>query len=191
MSNANFTKVDSLAGQLSDLNVADARVDELTAHTINADLTYSSSGWEHHTIVGFVPGPFVGAAAAHNLNTTQGTAQAVSLLAGDLLVLPLGAVVLGAYVDNNGTTIAGPASFGIGWNPALAVTATNIATALLLATANVGGAVGFVGTALASAGAALAASLAANMVVSVTPSALVSAGDLRVTVEFLLRNTTP
>ena len=155
MANPNFSKVVHLAGQLSDLNVADGVASNLEVNNLT-----SQNGWLNAqsvvggsvvsgllspngyflTVTGYTPSTFVGAAAgsAVFLNNAPGQGPAGAATDSQLLLLPNGATVVAANAVDGGTAVVGPATLDLGTNTfslAPAVSA-NIFTAVATADLN-------------------------------------------------------
>jgi len=140
MSNVNFTKVGSLAGQFSNLNVSDASVSgSLEAN----EVTLNNSGYVRRTVVGYAPTSFATSAASgtvHNLLNGPGLTAATVATDSRLVSLPPLAVATNVVFDNNGTTVAsaGAPVFDI-TVAAFGNTGPNLVAAAALATVNTPG----------------------------------------------------
>jgi hypothetical protein len=190
MSNANFRKVEHMAGPLSEMVVADAEISNLNAN-VSSSVTTSLAGGAltQATVVGYAPTGWIGAAANHNLNKQPGLPQATALTDPQLVVLPFGAVVTNVIANDNGVLNTGAANVSVGTAPTLA-TATNNAllTAALVGSLVTGAAAG-TNLAFGTAGSILSVATgpAGNVLVAL-PDAAVTAGDLCVIVEYVVQN---
>lgn len=199
MANASFTKVESLAGSLTDLHVADGRIANLETTTLTLENLVEPNAFPGlgtlYTVIGYAPTSFstLASSGVVYLNNASGQAAATAVTDSQLLVLPTGAKVLSAVVTNNGTSVTntGASTYDVStevW-PAVAG-GGNVAAAMTLATVNTGGAVGPVAaTALGTSGVAFAPLAAAAANTGLTVQVNVgdnTAGDLAVTVKYLL-----
>jgi hypothetical protein len=112
------------------------------------------------------------------------------------LRVPYGALILRAVVTNNGTAITGATSFQIGFAAASGTTANNLLNVALVADVNAGLVLNPVAVDFGSAGVEdgnllLVAtedsgSNPVDAFVTVDPAAAITAGDLRVLIEYML-----
>ena len=112
--NASFLgNIQNLAGQLSNLNVADAEasnltVDNLTANnTVLGPMSTTNQGWETSTLVAFAPNTFGTATVGTVLNLMNRPRQTPATGAGDdrLVTLPIGTIMKRVQAGNNGVGI--------------------------------------------------------------------------------------
>ena len=148
-----FTRVENIAGQLTNLNASVASVGSLTVGgAMSAGSAVLTGTNQSSTVVGYAPASFATGAISsiHNLMTAPGLGAATVVTDPNLLHLPAGAVVDRVVVTNNGTTVVGGTSFTVGTKSSVLAgaltntTTTNAVVAMLLATVNAatGGAVG-------------------------------------------------
>lgn len=201
--NNNFTKVENLAGTLTTLNVSDAKVSSLDVQgrasvgLLDQRNALPGSGVLHQ-VIGYAPVGFATAAlnSIQFLNVQPNSPAATAVTSSQLLLLPVGARVVSAMVTNNGVAItnSGSSTYDISsevWSAVPAVSG-NIATAMPLATVNLGGNVGSASTAtaLGSSGTANNATLVAAVAnTGVNVQTLVGSnltGDLAVLLSYLL-----
>lgn len=146
--NQNFTVVDSLAGQLAKINVADSNI----ANLIASDVTFqncmitggakSLNGLKVHQISGYAPASLA-ASSSYFVNKAYGAASAGAASSSNtsVLVLPAGARVVGALLED--PTIDASVACGTqALTGAVASSNTNIADASASAAVNVGAIVG-------------------------------------------------
>ena len=191
MSNANFRKVENIAGPLSELVASDAKLSNAEVADLEAGNASIASqvfapvssptgtALVQKQLVGYSPVPFTGAAPV-SLNLAPGQPWVISGATGGLALLPVGAIVLDVVASNNGTVIVGPASFDVG-SAALNTTSATLFTTILLATVNAGGAA-HNATALGSAG---LTSTVVDGFLSADPATAPTSGDMRVVVQYL------
>ena len=194
--NQYFTRIENAAGQLNFLSTASG---SLNLDNLNLGVgTFGTGGRTLYTAVGYAPTTFATTVATGvvNLNVNPNLGQASSVTDTNLLLLPGGAQIVAVNANNNGTTIVGGTDFDIGLNAALATTDNSIMDAVTLATLNsarggnvvdsTGGLTA--GTNLGGAGnAATTVSVTAGDVVAVTVNTTPNtAGDLKVTIQYLL-----
>ena len=146
-----FTRVENIAGQLTNLNASVASVGSLTVGgAMSAGSAVLTGTNQSSTVVGYAPTSFATGAISsiHNLMTAPGLGAATVVTDPNLLHLPAGAVVDRVVVTNNGTTVVGGTSFTVGTKDATLATAladattTDAVVAMLLVTVNGGGTVG-------------------------------------------------
>jgi hypothetical protein len=149
-----------------------------------------------HRVVGYAPVSFATLAATGVVPLMIAPGQtAQSTFEAGALRVPYGALILRAVVTNNGTAITGATSFQIGFAAASGTTASNLLNVALVADVNSGlvlnpvaadfGSAGFVGgnflkVATTSGGDPV------DAFVTVDPAAAITAGDLRVLIEYML-----
>jgi hypothetical protein len=148
MSNAQFSKVENLAGHLSALSTANAAISNATVNgSLNVGNLVQDSSATSTTVYGYAPTQFATAVAGTSVSllTQPGVTQATALTAANLLHLPASSTITRVVVTNNGTAIVGGTSFTIGTNSALLAASLNGAptttpvVAMLLATVNAAG----------------------------------------------------
>lgn len=191
--NQNFTKVETLAGPLSELNVSDARASSLHASSVTTDSMTTNSG-AYRLVESTVYAPTSFSTLAINgvvfFNSARGLAAATAVTDSQLFLLPANAQILSATLTNNGTTVAGGTTYDVGtevWSAAPTGT-SNVAAAVPLATLNTGTTVSSTANAFGSAGANTGLVIAAantGLSVQVLTTAN-TAGDMAVTLRYLL-----
>ena len=181
MSNLNFT------GVRNDQHFTSVSVGKLNVENVN-----ERNGV--HRLVGYAPVsfPILAATQVVPLMNAPGQTTQSTFEAGAVRV-PFGAVILRAVVTNNGTTIVGGTTFDLGFGATSGTTATELLDVHTIASIN-GGLV------LNPASAVFSTAATTNLLrvattsggdnvdafLTVTPAALVTAGDLRVVLEYML-----
>jgi hypothetical protein len=183
MSNLNFT------GVRNDQHFTSVSVGKLNVENVN-----ERNGV--HRVVGYAPVSFAtlaGTGVVPLMNAPGQTAQA-TFEAGALRV-PYGALVLRAVVTNNGTEITGATSFQIGFAAASGTTANDLLNVALVADVNAGLVLNPVAADFGSAGvedgnlllvSTTSGGDPVDAFVTVDPAAAITAGDLRVLIEYML-----
>lgn len=202
--NAAYSQVHSLAGQFTALNVTDANAVNVYANNVVARTLVNGANVVH-SVVGYAPSTFatagIGAVLALNVAAGKpvatGTAGATIKATDGLVQLPTGAIVTAVYADDNGTTVTsgGAATLSLGvdadnvW-PIVACDSSALDLTPIAATASGVQAVGSVdaASALGTAG-VIANALVAEVPVTVLVNAFaLTAGDLRVVIEYVFPN---
>jgi len=185
MSNVNFTKVGSSAGQFSNLNVSDAKVSgSLEAN----DVTMNNSGYVRKTVVGYAPTAFAtgGIASVHNLLNGPGLTAATVTTDARLITIPPLAVITNVVFDDNGTTITsgGTPTFDIGTG-AFGAATTNLVATAAVATVNTpgGNAPQYDVVAAGNVNTAVAAAPNNRVFIQINTAALLT-GDFRCWIEY-------
>jgi hypothetical protein len=142
--NQSFTKVISLASQLSELNVSDAKVSTLTANTVNTgmlkanNVVSTSLSGTPHCVTLYTPTEFIGISSGFDLWLLTTAGQANPTTGTDPLIykLPVGAQVVSANVVASSTltsvnNVNIGTALGSGNNPPSGIY-NNIANTMLL-----------------------------------------------------------
>lgn len=172
--NNNFTKVENLAGSLTNLNVTDAKVNSLDVQgrasvgLLEQRNSFPGRG-SLRQVVGYAPVGFSTAVVdtIQWLNVQPNSPAATAVTSSQLLLLPVGAQIVSAMVTNNGVTVTNTvlSFYDVSsevWSAVPAATG-NIASGVPLASVNLGANVGGAATssALGSSGTSNEAVLAA------------------------------
>lgn len=181
MSNLNFT------GVRNDQHFTSVSVGKLNVENVN-----ERNGV--HRVVGYAPVSFATLAGTGVVPLMIAPGQtAQSTFEAGALRVPYGALVLRAVVTNNGTTITGGTSFQVGFAAASGTTANDLLNAALLADVNAGIVLNPVAadfnTAAVSNFLEVSTTSGGDPVdafVTVDPAAAITAGDLRVLIEYML-----
>jgi hypothetical protein len=149
--NASFTKVEDLAGRLSNITASDGVINTLTANSVTTQHLAQNApgdgiGTTTYQITGYAPTGFSTLATngIQFLNTAPNKPAATSLTSQFLLILPITSQIHRCELTNNGTVIAGATTFDLG-NEAWTTAPTGVANlfaAVPLANVNYGVSVG-------------------------------------------------
>lgn len=201
--NNGFSKVENLAGQLSSLNASDGTVVNLTTSALDAGFVQTFGEGQLVTRYAYAPKTFstLGVGSGLSLMKAPGLSAATATTDTNLFKLPDTATVVGAFLDNNGTTVTsgGAATVSVGTGTALngaVVTALTAGTtvALLNSGASVGNGqsavlaganlLGGTGAAPGAGFDAVTAGAGETLLNVVGAVAALTAGDLRVAVTY-------
>lgn len=201
--NNGFSKVDNLAGQLSNLNASDGTLANLTTSTLDAGIVQTFGKGQIVTRYAYAPTTFSTLATGSGLSLMKapGLAPATSATDVNLFKLPETATIVGAFLDNNGTTVTsgGAATISVGSGTALNGAVTTALTAgttvaLLNSGANVGNGqaavlaganlIGGTGAAPGSGYDAATAGAGETLLNVIASTASLTAGGLRVAVSY-------
>jgi hypothetical protein len=200
--NASFTKVEDLAGRLSNITASDGAINNLTANSITADsvsVNLPGTGLaarSTYTVTAYAPTGFSTLAASGVLFLNYGSGLAAATAATDtrLVLLPYGARVISAFMTNNGTIQAGATTFDLGtevWSAAPTGT-QDIGAAINAAGfqgTSVGVSIGATSTALGGTGDPLTGTVAAMTNTGITIQGLGAAntaGDFAVQITYIV-----
>lgn len=199
--NQSFTHVSNQAEQLPHVNVSDATIGTLKAGAVRANIILPSNGVETattpvsvfsgktlHSTIGYIPTTTTGGTAGwFNKVAGAGVSNAVT----DILLLPPGALVVGAFLfDSNNTYAGGATGVGIeaaaGAAPAGATDIFAVATqANIRKGVTVGSAVAALGTAGVSTS-SIPVPTAGNTGVSIEPTNAAVSTGVTITIYYLI-----
>lgn len=185
--NAQFTKVDNLAGHLSDLNVSDAKVGVLSVQgnlTVGGDVL--QGGVQTGTVVGYTPTGVL-AVASYTLVRTAGSSAVTVATDPQAITLPVGAVVKSiSYVGQNTFTQSG-GTFGIGTGALNAASTADVAVGTPTLANGAGGAnLSLLGSTTTGDAATVVPASPSNYLNLDVVAASITVGQLCVTIEYSL-----